>query len=71
MHHAMRIQNMCYVQVLNTKETMDEQQIIREEQGVARRREQDRERRARAGVEETPEQREQRVAQCREQDREC
>ena len=29
----MRIQNMCCVQVLNTKEAMDEQQIIREEQG--------------------------------------
>ena len=52
-------------------ETMDEQQITREEQGVARHREQQRERRARARAraEETPEQREQRLARRREQDR--
>ena len=49
---------------------MDEQQIIREEQGVAQHREQQRERQARARVEETPEQREHRVARRREQDRE-
>lgn len=47
----MRIQNTCYVQVLNTKKTMDEKQIIREEQGVERRREQQKERQARARAE--------------------
>ena len=49
---------------------MDEQQGIREEQGVARHREHQRECRAKARAEETPEQREQRVAQHREEDRE-
>ena len=43
----------------------------REEQGVARHREQQRERRARARAEEMPEQKEQRMARRREQDREC
>ena len=50
-------------------EAMDEQQRIREEQGVARLRKQQREHQARARVEETPKQREQRVARHREQDR--
>lgn len=37
---CMGIQNTCYVQLLNTKETMDEQQILREEQwGVGSNRE--------------------------------
>ena len=49
---------------------MDEQQIIGEEQGVARRWEQQRERRAKARPGETPEQRQQRVARRREQDKE-
>ena len=54
---------------MNTKETTDEQHRIREEQGVAQHREQQRECRARTRAEETPEQREQRVARHREQDR--
>ena len=48
---------------------MDEKQRIREEQGVAQHREQQRECQARTRAEETPEQREQRVARHREQDR--